>query len=1446
MTTVAAYDELREKAKAFKPKDPLKPTRYWVAVLLEGIEPAQVSEQSSFLWIKANGKTKLDAIHNEYHKRHNDAGPGDFHLQLGPTVLDNTDKMAELNKYEDNLVVLLPVRTTSSAASPTHNGIATASADSSVGPVGNESVQARTPAVPPACIPSPTVAQTPDRLVNPGPVQHSTPVTAMGLASGSQRPAISAPPSACFIYTPPVAASASTTTAPAQPPQGVSQPYNHAWSSQPQAHFMSSPLGSPRPGGSWSPSPFLQHQHQQHQHHHHHHHHRQPSLPSPYANNTPSIANASPTAQGYYSPLSNYPYGSSSKAPSPTASSVSIGHPQLSAQDRSVPPSPATNTFIPNEHEVSLSPEEDTEPAPQNPFLQQLSSETDPEKLEKGVEEAMNLLEKLQESLDEGRTASDDAAQWLQQIEDLKKEVIRSRTVIGVVGNTGAGKSSVINALLDEERLLPTNCMRACTAVVTELSYNESDDAEDRYRAAVEFIKPEEWYKELEILFEDLLTSEGNVSKEATSNPDSEAGVALAKIHAVYPHRTKESLAAGGIEALKRDSSVNNILGTVKHIADSDNDKFYKKLQTYVDSQEKNTGKKKDKKVVTKHMEYWPLIRVVKIYTKAPALSTGAVLVDLPGVHDSNAARAAVADGYMKQCTGLWIVAPITRAVDDKAAKSLLGDSFKRQLKLDGTYGNVSFICSKTDDISNQEAVQSLDLDETAEKAWKEADEMRNQITELKTQLDEHADAKQAFIDAIDDCDDKLEAWEKLRDRLQDGNTVYAPREAKKRKRTSAKSGPKKKRRTTGSDDDYAEEGSDSPGASSSEADSEADSEEESEDRRALTSEEIEAKIQELRSQKKNAKAQRESIDSQQKILRKEVRAFNEKIAAIDHEINALCIKGRNEYSRGAIQQDFAAGIKELDHETALEEDEENFDPEREIRDYDEVARSLPVFCISARAYQKLSGRLKRDKDVSGFSDIIETEMPQLQAHCKKLTETGRAAAGRRFLNHTSQLLNSLFLWASSTRNGSQLSTLQRQKEARFLEFKLVEFQKDLSKVVDETLSDIAEALAQNIYDKYERAITSASEASLPTAEGWGAHRSQGGLYWATYRATVVRHGVFSGAAGPRDFNEELARPMIKQIATGWERAFQRALPAQLDKFKKKTLEVLTTFHNTVTRRASELGVNAATVAALSRQLNSYQPFLTGQIEAIKMMITTVQREVNREFTPVIGAAMEHAYNSCMAERGPGQYMRMKGHMAAHVSHNRMAMFQNACDAVRDRLNDLTSNIKLELARRAEGVHLTARRDYIQVLGNLGTVAAPSQAQTDLKNDVAHILERSEDCFRRLVEGVDEAGDETSQDMSPDEQPHELSSTPQAAQKEEEMTSPTQASENQDRVYEDPEHGSPSLGSGTPTQCKMENTFGSEDKENPENQFNKAGAQQESPNTVTAESAVLQSLSDNV
>ena len=227
--------------------------------------------------------------------------------------------------------------------------------------------------------------------------------------------------------------------------------------------------------------------------------------------------------------------------------------------------------------------------------------------LEASVEKGVELLEHLKIPMLEKLQNSPDAAQWVQQIEHLQKQAVKTKTIVGVVGNTGAGKSSVINAMLDEERLVPTNCMRACTAVVTEISYNNT---EHPYRAEIEFITATDWEKELKTLFQDLLDGNGEVSRDCT-NEDTDAGIAYAKIRAVYPKKTKEDISNSSIQRMLFE--VEHILGTSRTIEETDSLLFYKKLQRFVDSKEKSTGNKdKDKKKDRKEMEFWPLIRVVR------------------------------------------------------------------------------------------------------------------------------------------------------------------------------------------------------------------------------------------------------------------------------------------------------------------------------------------------------------------------------------------------------------------------------------------------------------------------------------------------------------------------------------------------------------------------------------------------------------------------------------------------------------------------------------------------------------------------------------------------------------------------------------------------------------------------------------------------------------------
>ena len=583
--------------------------------------------------------------------------------------------------------------------------------------------------------------------------------------------------------------------------------------------------------------------------------------------------------------------------------------------------------------------------------------------------------------------------------------------------------------MLDEERLVPTNCMRACTAVVTEISFNHEQEP---YRAHIEFVSQAEWERELKIMFDDLLDSNGQVSRDC-ANEDTDAGIAWQKIKAVYPKKTKEDIAKSSTATLLQE--VSHVLGTTRDVKETDSLRFYKKLQRFVDSQEKATGlkDKENKRKEPKEMEFWPLIRVVRIYVKSPALATGAVIVDLPGVHDANAARAAVAEGYMKQCTGLWIVAPINRAVDDKAAKSLLGESFKRQLKMDGGFNSITFICSKTDDISLEEAQDSLGLDDEMAPYWAEIDELSKTQKIKKTQLKELKETKTIYGEVLNDIDEQLDEWQVLKDKLEEGKSVVAPKSkgARKRKSGVKDKSRKKQRWTIGSDDEDVEDSDHQPQSVDSEEDEQT---EEDNAQEPLTEDQITTKLQELRTAKKEARLHKTEITENIMTLRQQIEEAEEAQQKIESKLSALCISGRNRYSKGAIQQDFAAGIKELDQELADEEDEANFDPEAEVRDYEEVARGLPVFCVSSRGYQKLKGRLRKDPKILGFTTIEETEIPQLQAHCEQLTEAGRSANCRTFINKLSQLLNSLSLWASNDGSGANMTGEQRAREARYLQ----------------------------------------------------------------------------------------------------------------------------------------------------------------------------------------------------------------------------------------------------------------------------------------------------------------------------------------------------------------------------------------------------------------------------
>lgn len=111
--------------------------------------------------------------------------------------------------------------------------------------------------------------------------------------------------------------------------------------------------------------------------------------------------------------------------------------------------------------------------------------------------------------------------------------------------------------------------------------------------------------------------------------------------------------------------------------------------------------------------------------------------------------------------------------------------------------------------------------------------------------------------------------------------------------------------------------------------------------------------------------------------------------------------------------------VSEIDEDDA-QADEENFDTSVKKRDYEEISSSLPVYCISSRAYQQLRGRAKRETRVQSFRHLVDTEIPLLQEHAKKLPEQGRILAYKTFLNEFCLLSNSLMILGNQQLAGAE------------------------------------------------------------------------------------------------------------------------------------------------------------------------------------------------------------------------------------------------------------------------------------------------------------------------------------------------------------------------------------------------------------------------------------------
>lgn len=582
---------------------------------------------------------------------------------------------------------------------------------------------------------------------------------------------------------------------------------------------------------------------------------------------------------------------------------------------------------------------------------------------------------------------------------DLKASALlpmEKKSTIGFLGCPGHGKSSLINALVSVPDFLPADSSGdSCTATPTSIEYN--DDPEHAFHAEINYIGEEEWLEDILSALDDLIDAE---ETKDTEEALSLSGLAFTKFKAVYPSLPDASLyeSVGEIAKAENDpakqalqkqilakkilasNDVGKLLGTRKLFVSNDARNFrkdlHKTLRSVMIGQTGNFGSGEailEKRWVNTPST-WPVIHSVTLRVRSPLLKGGAVLVDIPGINDSNKAKSIRAEDAINKCDAIVIVREAARVLSDPTMQDLL-DKALRLVHYGGHVDRVMLVNTKSDDFEahqGRDQYESEDITKHRNEYDKAKDDVRKVEAEIADRQAEYQDKESAFK-KIKREENK---WKGMQTQCNKGKDVYASIIGEDGKLLKSEPGQP-----------------------------------------PLKIDEIKAKLKEIRKKRDIDKDVINDLGEEIKRRRTSLTTAKGIVMSKKLDVDGSIFEARNQKIKKVQAESFVRKVRLRDEELSEMAKQQKFHLNSELtdivtfrRDYKKLERELAIFCVSARAFQYLNGDTKSKAMKYTIKDVEHTEMFALAQHLFRIAADAQYENLQKVNNEVEAVYQSLRL----------------------------------------------------------------------------------------------------------------------------------------------------------------------------------------------------------------------------------------------------------------------------------------------------------------------------------------------------------------------------------------------------------------------------------------------------